>query len=508
MAWIKMEVLRRLRLFPAVPALLLAGVLLQAQGTPPAAPLVLLSREGRRPVPTMLQSGQEFIALDDVASLFRVTVREDTLAGGVTVTFNGRSVVASPDQPMASVEGRLIALPSRALRIGSRWFVPVEFLSRALAPIYDTRIELRKAARLLIVGDLRVPRVTARIETPGPPTRVSIDISPAMPVTTTHDGARVLVRVEADAIDAILPMAGAGLVESIRPGELPASVIVQLRDAGGVNASTTPTAAGVRVALEVASPASGTPSPAPEPAAPAAPPPPPPIPGTPRPVLQTIAIDPGHGGDDTGVAGPGGTLEKQVTLELARRVKALIEARLGIHVLLTREDDRRMGVDERAAFANNNKADLLISLHANGTFTPAASGAEVFYLSLDPEMEDARRAARAEAATLPVLGGGTRTIDIIRWDMAQARHIDTSAVLAGLLEDALRARVPLGTRPLQQAPLRVLVGANMPAALIEVAYLTNSAQERQAASPEFQTSVAQAIYEAVQRFRAHLEAQR
>src|SRR5687768_1732319 len=99
----------------AILVLLLAS-LTQAQGTPPAAPLTLISREGRRPVPTTVVSGQELIALDDVASLFQVAVGEDSLAGGVTVTYRGRTIVASPDQPMASVNGRVVTLPSAIVR--------------------------------------------------------------------------------------------------------------------------------------------------------------------------------------------------------------------------------------------------------------------------------------------------------------------------------------------------------------------------------------------------------
>jgi len=144
--------------------LLLLASLPQAQGTAPATPLTLLSRDGRRQVPTIVLSGQELIALDEVASLFQVAVREDTLAGGLTITYRGRTIVVSSDQPMASVSGRVVALPSPAVRSGNRWFVPLDFLPRALAPIYDTRIDLRRASRLLVVGDLRVPRVTARVE--------------------------------------------------------------------------------------------------------------------------------------------------------------------------------------------------------------------------------------------------------------------------------------------------------------------------------------------------------
>jgi N-acetylmuramoyl-L-alanine amidase len=498
--------LRRLRIFLASLAALLAAIVIYAQGTPPATPLVLLTREGRRPVPTILQSGQELIALDDVAALFQVTIREDTLAGGVTVSYKGRTVVASIQQPMASVNGRLVALPAPAVRAGTRWLVPVEFLSRALGQIYDSRIELRKPSRLLIVGDLRVPRVTARIESIGPPTRVVFTITPPLPGSTANEGSRVLLRIDADALDATLPPAGGGLVEAIRPGDVPTTVVVQLKGPATVNVSTDTTSTASQITLDIA--VAGTTTAPPEtPPAPVDPTPPPPL-AVPRAALETIVVDPGHGGDDPGTRGAGGTLEKQIALDVARRLKGLIEARLGIRVVLTREDDRRVSLDERAALANNNKADLLISLHANAAWAASVSGAEVFYLSLDPELEATRRAAEANSVTLPVLGGGTRTVDVVRWDMAQARHIDSSRVLAELLEDELRTRVPLGPRPLQQAAMRALAGTNMPAAQIEMAYLTNPAQEKQARSTEFHMSIAQAIYEAVLRFRSHLEAQR
>jgi N-acetylmuramoyl-L-alanine amidase len=497
--------LRRLRPHFAIAAALLAGVLLSAQGTPPAAPLLLLTREGRRPVPTTIQSGQELVALDDVAGLFQVTVREDTLAGGVTVSYKGRTAVASSDQPMASVNGRLVALPSPAMRFGSRWFVPVEFISRALGPIYDARIELRRPSRLLIVGDLRVPRVTPRIDVPGPPTRVVFDITPAMEVTTAIEAGRVVVRIGGDALDVRLPVAGAGLVEQIRPGDQATSIVVALRNAGTVIPTTTVSDASTRLTLEVQAAGPATPSL-----------PPPPVVGSepvppltaPRPTLQTIVIDPGHGGDDNGVTAAGGVLEKNITLEVARRVKTLVETRLGIRVLLTREDDRRVPIDERASLANNNKADLFISLHANGSFVPSVSGSEVYYLALDQEMEEARREAQDRSVSLPVLGGATRTIDVVRWDMAQVPHLDRSEVLARFLEEELRSRVPAAPRALRRAPLRALVGANMPAVLVEMGYLTNAAQVTRLAAGDFQTAVTQAIYEAVLRFRSHLEGKR
>lgn len=493
----------------AILVLLLAS-LPQAQGTAPSTPLILLSREGRRPVPTTVVSGQELIALDEVAALFQVTVREDTLAGGLTITYRGRTIIVSRDQPMASVSGRVVTLPSPAVRSGNRWFVPLEFLPRALAPIYDARIDLRRASRLLVVGDLRVPRVTGRIDSPGPPTRATLDIAPAAPVSVATEAGRLIVRIEADALDAALPAGGAGLIEQLRLGDQPSTVAIVLANGAGAARAVPATADGItRVTIEVAGVAAPTDTAA---APPAAPPPAgaatPPVLTTSRAPLQTIVIDPGHGGDDVGARGGGGAEEKVIALEVARRLRTLIEMRLGVRVILTREDDRAVSLDERAALANNSKADLFLSLHLNAAPVREVAGAEVFHLRLDREGEDARRAAASEAVPLPVLGGAIRTIDVIRWDLAQARHVDASAAFAGILEGALRAQVMMSSRPRQEAPLRVLTGVNMPAALIEMAYLTNAAQERLAQSDAYQGSLAQAMYNAVVAFRSYLEERR
>jgi N-acetylmuramoyl-L-alanine amidase len=482
---------------------------LQAQGAPPPTPLTLVSRDGRRPVPTTILSGQELIALDDVAALFQVAVREDALAGGVTVTYRGRSIVASADQPMASVDGRLVPLPSAIIRSGTRWLVPIDFLSRALGPIYDRRIELRRPSRLLIVGDVRVPRVTARFDSVGPPTRATIEVTPAVPVTVTTEAGRVILRIEADALDLALPGAGNGLIEQIRAGDQPNTVTVALTPAAGaarVSSASADTLA--RVIIEVPSAtAAAEPAPAPPGAAtpPAAPPSDPALALTRG--FQTVVIDPGHGGDDIGVRGAGGTEEKHVTLDIARRLRERLETRLGLRVVLTREDDRAVPPDERASTANNSKADLFLSLHVNAALSAKMSGAEVFHLQLDSEGEEARRDATSEAIRLPTLSGASREVDIVRWDLAQAAHVEDSAILAGFLEAELRRAVPMSPRPIQPAAMRVLTGANMPAALVEMAFLTNPEDEARARGDEFRNGIAQALFEAIVRFRAYAEEQ-
>lgn len=465
----------------------------------------MLARDGRRPVPTTMVGGQELIALDDVATLFRATLREDALAGGVTLTYNGRTIIASADQAMASVSGRVVTLPSPVIRAGRRWLVPVEFLSRALAPIYDQRIELRRPSRLLIVGDLRVPRVTARIDAAGPPTRATVEIAPPAAVVSTIESGRVLLRIDADALDLALPAGGGGLIEQIRAGDAANTVAVAVNATASARATVTAAADATRVAIDVLP--AGTPADsgaaAPRPPSTAAEPPV--IPAA-RSGLQTIVIDPGHGGEDIGARGRGGLEEKAFTLDVARRLRAAIEMRLGIRVVLTRDEDRGLSLDERAAIANNSKASLFLSLHANASLSPNVTGAEVYRLRVDPEVEAARRQAAATAVTMPVLGGGTRQIDVIRWDLAQARHLDQSATLAALLREDLGSHgVPLAAQPERQAPLRVLEAADMPAALVEIAYLTNAGQEGLAGSDAFKNTVVQSLYDSIVRFRSRLE---
>ena len=483
-------------------ALLVAclAVAAAAQGPQTPAPYTVVSADGRRPLPARMINGQEMFAVEDLASLFNLAVREDPIAGGLTITVRDQTILLSPNQEIASVAGRLISLPAPPARDGGAWFVPVDFVARALAPVAGTPIELRKPSRLVLVGNVRMPRVAGRVEPLGNLARVTLDVAPATPHTVTQDGSRLLVRFEADALDAALPATTApDLVRSIRP-EGAATIAIELGPRFTTYRATDLPGdrGGSRIVIEVIAATSETTSPTP-----ATPPTdaPPLLDLVPPGSLRTIVIDPGHGGADEGARGPAGATEKSVTMAAGRRLKASLEARLGVRVILAREGDTAVGLDERAAVANNNKADLFISLHANASIKPSANGAEVFYLSLDEYVEEAERAAAGPGASLPVFGGGVRDIEVVPWRMAQVRHIDRSGAFAREVEAALRGRVALSPRALVQAPLRVLVGANMPAVLIEMGFITNPEQEKQLVSAEYQNDVVQSVIDAVIRFR-------
>jgi N-acetylmuramoyl-L-alanine amidase len=492
----------------AVAALCCLSTALPAQQPSAASPYTVVTREARRPLAVRVIGGQEMFALDDLARLFNLTVREDAAAGGLVVTAGTQTIVLSTQQPLASVAGRMISLPAAPARDGRTWYVPVDFVSRALASILPAGVELRKPSRLLIAGGVRLPRVAVRSDTVGAgTTRITIDVAPPTPHTVTQEATRILIRFDADALDiAEVRVTPADTVLGVHQADAPTVLAIDLGPRfASFRASDqpAPTPGSARVFVDVIAqteaPAPGAQPAAPTPSAPEAPP----LLDLPTPGgLRAIVIDAGHGGDDTGAKGAQGTLEKNVTLSVARRLKAAIEARLGVRVLLTRDGDQVVASDQRAALANNNKADLFISLHANASLRPSVSGTQVFYLSLEGYGDKAQRAAQGSADALPVLGGGSREIEITPWEMAQARYIGQSAAFAGAIEGALRERVPMSPRALQQAPFRVLVGANMPAVLVELGFLTNAQQEQQLASDEHQNVLAQALVEGIIRYRA------
>ena len=492
-------------------------------------PITVLAREGRRTLPTIELQGRQMVGLDDLAGLFQLQVREDAAARAITATYKGQTIVMTPDQSLVSSSGRLVSLPAPLTRRNNRWLVPVEFISRALAPIYDVKLDLRPASRLLVLGDLRVPRVTAQYDDGPSLLRVTLETTPRATATVTQEQGRLLVRVDADALDAALAspppqqlLTGIRVVDQNtiqmdlgpRFSTFRASPPVSSGAAALVTIELLAATAETSSAASASAPGGATADKPIAPDAPGAPIAPgapattgalPVFGGATRPTIRTIVIDPGHGGDDLGVKGAGGALERDVALAVARRLKGAIEGRLGMRALLTREDGNRVDADGRAAIANNNKADLFISLHANGSPRPSVRGAVIYTLSLDRVGEDARRQSQADRAVLQVFGGGAREVALVEWELAQAAHLDGSNAFAGIVDQKLRTTAGLPSVALQRAPMRNLAGTNMPAVLVEMGYLSNAEEERLLTSSDFQNSIALALTEAVAAFRDHVE---
>ena len=478
----------------------------------PADPLTVISTEGRQSLPTVAFDGRQMIALRELVAPFRLVFGDDRQPGRLTILRDNAVMVLTADDGIVSVAGRLVSLPSPPVERAGVWYVPIDFIGRALPLVHDQHVELRRRSGLVVIGDIRVPQVVARYQRSGRQSRLRLLVTPAAEHIVEQTPDRLVVTFAADAIDLVPPdIAPDDLVRSLDADETRPRLMVGLGNTFGTYATASEPALGgsVELIIELQPRAGGAARVDPPPGRP---PPtsvaadtdpdlPPLLDLAPSSAIRAIAIDPGHGGEDTGTRGPDGTLEKEVTLRIARRLRSAIEQRLGLRVVLTRNDDTAVTLDERAAIANNNRADLFISLHTNASVRETATGAEVFYLSLAGYDEHAREAAGFSGQPVPVAGGGSRMLDIVPWEMTQLRFVDQSARWAQTVADELSLRLPMSPRGLQQAPFRVLVGANMPAVLVELGFISNPDQEAQLASTTFQTAIVNGLLRSIIRYR-------
>lgn len=221
--------------------------------------------------------------------------------------------------------------------------------------------------------------------------------------------------------------------------------------------------------------------------------------------IKVVVIDPGHGGDDTGAKGPSGIAEKDITLSIALKLAEALKESMDARVLLTRTSDVFIPLEERTAFANANRADIFISIHANAAASRDARGTETFFLSMDATDEDARRLAAFEnnadsAAGVVLFTDGGDLKDILL-DMASTRSHHESSRLAEAVHLSMLAKAGREGRGVKQAPFTVLVGATMPAVLVEVGFISNPSEERWLSSRKDQELAARAIADGVVSFR-------
>ena len=182
---------------------------LTAQPAPPSqarAALTVLSKEGRRPLPIATVNGRDMVSLGDLATTIPFAIREDAAAGGIIVAVDAKSIILSMTQPLASIDGRLISLTATPVRRGDAWLVPLDFIDRALATIAPVPVDLHRASGFLVVGGLRVPRVVVRFDATGAVPALTFGITPRATHSITQEPGRLLVRFEADAVDADIVM--------------------------------------------------------------------------------------------------------------------------------------------------------------------------------------------------------------------------------------------------------------------------------------------------------------
>ena len=217
--------------------------------------------------------------------------------------------------------------------------------------------------------------------------------------------------------------------------------------------------------------------------------------------LSRVVIDAGHGGHDTGTIGQRGYAEKELVLDVARRLKDLIETELGAEVVMTRSDDSFVPLESRTAIANQQQADMFISIHANSSAVRAVRGVETYFLNFTSSREALETASRENATS-------ERSIhelqDLVKKIMLREK-VDESRELARYMNHALAARKGSGTdRGVKQAPFVVLIGANMPSILAEVCFISNPQDEKFVKAPQNRQAIAESLFEGVRSYAQSL----
>ena len=217
--------------------------------------------------------------------------------------------------------------------------------------------------------------------------------------------------------------------------------------------------------------------------------------------IGKIVIDAGHGGHDTGTIGPNGLLEKDVVLDVAKRLGRLLEARLGAEVIYTRQDDTFIPLETRTAIANREQADLFISIHANSSRDSDARGVETYYLNFTSSPEALEVAARENAVSEKSIH---ELQDLVK-KIALKEKIEESREFAGDVQQSLYGGLALHSagirnRGIKKAPFIVLIGANMPSILAEISFVSNPTDERKLETSEHRQRIAESLYRGVSNY--------
>jgi N-acetylmuramoyl-L-alanine amidase len=218
--------------------------------------------------------------------------------------------------------------------------------------------------------------------------------------------------------------------------------------------------------------------------------------------IGRIVIDAGHGGHDTGTIGPNGLMEKDLCLDVALRLGKMIEEGLpGAEVIYTRSDDTFIPLEERTNIANQAKADLFISIHANSSPDSTARGVETYYLNFSPSSEAMAVAARENATAQ----NNVRDLESLVQRIARNEKIEESRELASDIQESLAKRLQrtnksIRDRGVRKAPFVVLIGANMPSVLAEISFISNPADEVALAKPDGREHVAEGLYKGIEAY--------
>jgi len=227
--------------------------------------------------------------------------------------------------------------------------------------------------------------------------------------------------------------------------------------------------------------------------------------------IQTIVIDPGHGGKDPGAIGRTGLTEKDIVLDIGLRLRNLIRDRLNKKVIMTRDDDTFISLDDRTLIANSKNADLYVSIHVNSHPHRATRGVEVYYLGQASDHNARALAARENNVSIQSMENLDRSVKQILFDLGREYKINQSQTLAHFARQSFQSVLDqrydynIVDHGVKRAPFYVLLNSNMPSILAEVSFISNPTEERLLAKKEYRQAIAESLFQAIRAYCATME---
>jgi N-acetylmuramoyl-L-alanine amidase len=475
-------------------ALVVMAVTSMALAQTTTSQAIFRTPSGDRQIAFIVQAGETYVSAADVVAALGGTIAPD--ATGFRVTVNNAVAAFGPDSRFGVIRDDLIEMPTPPIIIAGLPYVPLRFFQAFLSKAGDLEVLWDPAAHVMtvrpqqhaiigvqlsvanvkgiskVVATLSAPSEYAMAKEPGTYTiRFKSPIRAPFAEQTFEDPH--VAKAAFRGSDLVIQLTSPDVVGDAYRLENPFRIIVDFR--------------------KVAAPVPGQM-------------PPSIVPRTSHlPGIRTIVIDPGHGGKEVGAVGPNGLMEKDATLVVSRKLAAAISSGLNARVILTREDDSVVSLDQRTGIANQYKADLFLSVHMNAAVVKGAHGSETYFLSLEASDELARKAAEVENAASKSAAPAATDLKFILWDLAQQEYLNESSRFAQDIQEEMNKATGVQNRGVKQAPFKVLVGATMPAALVEVAFISNPDEESKLKNEEFQNMVVDALTRAIQRYKTDYE---
>ena len=439
------------------------------------------------------RNGQPYVQLDEIAAALnaRADWTRDSIRARLTV--GRRVVVMTRNWAQVLIDGKPVVLSAPVRVTAGEWWVPRDFLSQVVARVAP-RVRLATSREPAAAPTAPPPPRSApatltdlRVRAYPSFTRVVVEADSAFAYAVERAGASVNVRLMGLSVDdASTEEVRDSHVLDVRlePGR-DATLAIRLQ-AGPADVRATTLSDPFRLVLDIGRAPERETRPAGQ-------------------ALRTIVLDAGHGGHDSGAVGPTGLMEKDLVLDVTRRVAKLVDERLGLKVRLSRAGDYFVTLRDRTSFANRERADLFVSIHANAHPEVASEGVETYFLSSEATDNASRQAAARENSVIqletPAQRQKTDVLRTILWDLAQSEFQTESSLLAETIQDAMTGALRIPNRGVKQAGFYVLGGAAMPAVLIEIGFVTNPREERRLKESRYRDEIALAIFSGIAEYK-------